>query len=184
MIHGGKLLLDQSTLSEAIPSSLNSSEHSENESTVIHLVAYERSKSVPSSTSFTGTAERVHSSATPSSSSSEGLRNRQGATEGPNRQPNPAPEGGNPGGGERGDRGNIPHQPSQPRQPPIINPLLHHRGPMLPNPMPAGMQNIPGAGGMANPFLQAPPFYHPPYNALYANQLQQWYYNYYRLGPC
>jgi hypothetical protein len=37
------------------------------------------------------------------------------------------------------------------------------------------------AGGVANPFLQMPQFYQSPYGAMYANQLQQWYYNYYRL---
>lgn len=103
LIHGGKLLLDQSTLSEAIPLSLGSPED-ENEPTVIHLVAYERSKSAPTpTTSVTGTAGRVHANA---SSSSQGVRNRQEAG-GTNREP-PAQEGTD--GGERPD---IPGQPSQ-----------------------------------------------------------------------
>ena len=64
----------------------------------------------------------------------------------------------------------LPNQmpPMQPNQIPAAMP---------PNLMPA-MQNM--AGGVANPFLQAPQFYQSPYGAMYANQLQQWYYNYYR----
>lgn len=102
LVHGGRLLLDQSTLSEAIP--LRSPEA--NEPTVIHLVAYERSKSAPSTTSVTDTAERVHSSA---SNGQEGVRNGQG-TGGTSRQPsmNPVQDSRHRDGGER-----LPEQPTQ-----------------------------------------------------------------------
>ena len=96
LIYGGRLLLDHSTLSEAVPTSLNTPE--EDDSIVIHLVAYERSKSVPSTGSVTGTAERPHASA---SSSSVGARGRQGAG------------GQETGPSERGERAGIPEQPSQ-----------------------------------------------------------------------
>ena len=42
LIHGGRLLLDQQTLQEAVPDLLNA------DGVVIHLVAYERSASAPS----------------------------------------------------------------------------------------------------------------------------------------
>ena len=79
LIFGGKLLLEQLTLSEALP------ESNEGEPTVIHLVAYQRSMSAPSTTSATSvssdssnSADRAHSSASLLSTSSEGLHNRQG----------------------------------------------------------------------------------------------------------
>ena len=111
LIHGGKLLLDQSTLAEAIPLPLHNPEEA-NESTVIHLVAYERSKSVPSTTALTGAGERVHSSA------GDGLRNRPGTSRQPpnpvqaNRQPsNPAQANRQPANTAQG--ASPPGQPTQ-----------------------------------------------------------------------
>ena len=58
---------------------------------------------------------------------------------------------------------------------------------MMPNPaqnipMPAPGGGVAGAGGgvAGYPFPMNPQFYQSPYGAAYANQMQQWYYNYYQ----